>query len=88
MGKNDNTPYDDVFKTMVTDLPRITLKLINEMFRDTMSEKYTGNEPVEQLLVSMKEEIDSFVGDSPQFDDLTMLALQYYGAGQDKKGES
>ena len=49
MGKNDNTPYDDVFKTMVTDLPRITLKLINEMFRDTMSEKYTGNEPVEQL---------------------------------------
>ena len=47
-----------------------------------------GDESVEQLLLSMKEEIDAFVGDSPQFDDLTMLALQYHGAGRNKKGES
>ena len=47
-----------------------------------------SGESVEQLLVSMKEEIDAFVGDSPQFDDLTMLALQYYGVSGDKKGES
>ena len=38
-----------------------------------------GEEPVNELLVSMKHEVDVFVGDSPQFDDLTMLALQYYG---------
>ncbi len=40
-----------------------------------------GEEPVEKLLASMKEEIDDFVGNAPQFDDITMLALQYYGEG-------
>ena len=49
MNTISNTPYDDVFRTMVTDLPRITLKLINEMFRDMLPEKYSGNEKVEQL---------------------------------------
>ncbi|MCR5346870.1 MAG: SpoIIE family protein phosphatase [Fretibacterium sp.] len=38
-----------------------------------------GAEPVEEFIVSMKREIDGFVGDSSQFDDITMLALQYYG---------
>ena len=38
-------------------------------------------EPVEELLLSMKNEIDTFVGNAPQFDDITMLALQYYGKG-------
>ena len=38
-----------------------------------------ADEPVEQLLASMRIEIDGFVGNSPQFDDLTMLALQYNG---------
>ncbi len=38
-----------------------------------------GEEPVDELLVSMKREVDAFIGDSPQFDDLTMLALKYYG---------
>ncbi|MBQ9526824.1 MAG: SpoIIE family protein phosphatase [Fretibacterium sp.] len=40
-----------------------------------------GSEPVEELLVSMKHEIDTFAGNAPQFDDITMLALQYYGKG-------
>ena len=43
-------------------------------------------EPVEELLMSMKREVDAFVGDSPQFDDMTMLALKYYG--KEGKGES
>ncbi len=34
-----------------------------------------GNE----LLPAVKQAIDSFVGDAPQFDDITMLNLQYYG---------
>ena len=38
-----------------------------------------GTEPVEELLISMKHDIDAFAGDTPQFDDITMLALQYYG---------
>ena len=47
-----------------------------------------STETVEELLLSMKREVDAFVGDSPQFDDLTMLALKYYGADGSKKGES
>jgi sigma-B regulation protein RsbU (phosphoserine phosphatase) len=38
-----------------------------------------GLEPVERLLVSLKREVDAFAGGAPQFDDITMLALQYYG---------
>ncbi|MBR6499639.1 MAG: SpoIIE family protein phosphatase, partial [Clostridia bacterium] len=35
----------------------------------------------ESLLQTVKREIDSFVGDAPQFDDVTMLCLDYYGLG-------
>ena len=38
-----------------------------------------AEETVEELLPSMKREIDAFVGDAPQFDDITMLALHYGG---------
>ncbi|MBQ9566301.1 MAG: SpoIIE family protein phosphatase, partial [Synergistaceae bacterium] len=38
-----------------------------------------AGEPVEELPVSMKREIDAFVGDAPQFDDITMLTLRYWG---------
>ena len=38
-----------------------------------------GTEPVDELLASMKREVDAFVGDAPQFDDITMLALRYRG---------
>lgn len=47
------TPYDDVFRTMVNDLPRITLKLINEMFSASLPKKYTGDERVEPLANEM-----------------------------------
>ncbi len=33
----------------------------------------------EQLLENIKEEVDRFVGDAPQFDDLTMLIVKYHG---------
>lgn len=36
-------------------------------------------EGCEGLLHEMKEEIQSFVQEAPQFDDITMLALTYYG---------
>ncbi|MCR4818798.1 MAG: SpoIIE family protein phosphatase [Fretibacterium sp.] len=38
-----------------------------------------ADEPVEELLPSMRHEVDAFVGDAPQFDDITMLALRYFG---------
>ena len=34
----------------------------------------------EQLLAVVKEDVDRFVGDAPQFDDLTMLCVRYNGA--------
>ena len=41
---------------------------------DDHSAEQTG-----ELLASMKREVESFVKDAPQFDDITMLALHYYG---------
>ncbi|MCR5346200.1 MAG: SpoIIE family protein phosphatase [Fretibacterium sp.] len=37
------------------------------------------DETVIDLLTSMKREVDDFVGDAPQFDDITMLTLNYWG---------
>lgn len=36
-----------------------------------------------ELLRGVRAEIDEFVGDAPQFDDLTMLGLYYRGSGQE-----
>ena len=37
-----NTPYDDVFRTMLNDCSRLIIPVINEVF----SEQYTGEEEV------------------------------------------
>lgn len=37
------------------------------------------DEPVKNILVNMRKEIDDFVKEAPQFDDITMLGLQYFG---------
>lgn len=37
---------------------------------------HSDNSSLKQLFNGMKQEIDTFVGDAPQFDDLTMLALR------------
>ena len=39
------TPYDDVFRTMVTDCPFLLIPLINEVF----GENYTGDEEITLL---------------------------------------
>ena len=36
------------------------------------------NKSVESLLHSVKEDIDLFVGEAPQFDDITMIGFKYY----------
>ena len=33
--------------------------------------------PPDELLPLIKRDIDSFVGEAPQFDDITMLCLEY-----------
>ncbi len=35
--------------------------------------------PVDALITFVREDIDVFVGDAPQFDDITMLALTFFG---------
>ncbi len=35
--------------------------------------------PLSQLLAAVKADVDAFVGEAPQFDDITMLALRYRG---------
>ena len=39
----------------------------------------------EELLACVKSEINEFVGEAPQFDDITMMALQYFGGGKMKE---
>ena len=54
----------------------------NELFgADRMLDALNANiasTPAE-LLPAVKRSIDAFVGEAPQFDDITMLNLQYYG---------
>ena len=39
----------------------------------------------EEQLPAVKADIDSFVGDAPQFDDITMLGLYYRGTAGNSK---
>jgi len=36
-----------------------------------------GNAPIRDMLIFVKEQIDGFVGDAEQFDDITMLGIEY-----------
>ena len=38
--------------------------------------------PPETLLRTVRQDIDAFVGDAPQFDDITMLGFHYFGSGE------
>ena len=38
-------------------------------------------------LKAIRSDVDGFVGEAPQFDDLTMLCIQYRGTGRDMSGD-
>ena len=38
----DNTPYDDVFRTLLTDCTELMIPVVNEIFHT----KYTGKETI------------------------------------------
>ena len=44
--------------------------------------------PPEKLLQTVAQSIDSFVGDAPQFDDITMLSLHYIGHKKKQPGKA
>ena len=48
---------------------------------DRMLDALNGTEgmTVEEILRTLKKSVDDFTGDAPQFDDITMLSLRYYG---------
>ena len=45
----------------------------------------TINGSAEEILASMKRSVDEFTGDAPQFDDMTMLCVRYFGGGKMKE---
>ena len=47
----------------------------------------SGTEAPEALLPYLRGEIDAFVKDAPQFDDITMLVLLYHGQGRGTEGQ-
>ena len=49
----------------------------NDRLLDSLNIKADCN--TEELLTCVKSEIDNFVGDAPQFDDITMMAVKYCG---------
>ena len=38
-----------------------------------------GDIPMEEVCARVKAHVDAFVGDAPQFDDITMLGFRYMG---------
>ena len=49
----------------------------NQRLLEALNSNPTGSP--KQILTNVKEAIDAFVGDAPQFDDITMLAVRYLG---------
>ena len=55
----------------------------NELFGNDRLEAALNENPdapAAELLHTVKRHIDAFVGDAPQFDDITMLGVNYYGS--------
>lgn len=74
-------PGDSIF--VYTDGVTEATNAESELFgEDRMIEALNahGDEGHESLLPSVKDSIDEFVGDAPQFDDITMLFFEYIGA--------
>ena len=62
----------------VTEATDLNTELYGEERLYTVLEKYKDVTP-EELCDEVKKDVDAFVGEAPQFDDITMLALKYHG---------
>ncbi len=73
---------------LYTDGVTEATNLTNELFGEDRLISYLNSNKdakVTSLLESLKGEIDLFSGERDQFDDITMLAIDYYGANNLKK---
>ena len=65
----------------VTEATSTALELFGmERLEKSLNDHKTLNP--EDLLPAVKEDIDTFVGEAPQFDDITMLCLDYFGKAE------
>ena len=74
------TPGDIVFLYTdgVTEATNGEQKLYGEeRLRNTLNNGNFGN--MDELCKTVKEDVDAFVGEAPQFDDITMVAFRYLG---------
>ncbi len=78
-------PGDSIFVYTdgVTEATDKDNQLFGEQRLNEVLNKNAGLKPSE-LLPEVTKEIDAFVGEAPQFDDITMLGMVYYGNDRDK----
>lgn len=71
-------PGDKIFQYTdgVTEATDANNKLFGDARVDEALNKHADKD-VKGVIVGVKEEIDKFVGDAPQFDDITMLCLEF-----------
>jgi len=80
-------PGDRIF--VYTDGVPEAVNCRNEMFgTDRMLEALNRDPqaPLEDILLRMKEEMDAFVGEVDQFDDITMICFNYTGPAEESGG--
>ncbi|MFR7821101.1 SpoIIE family protein phosphatase [Candidatus Pseudoruminococcus sp.] len=76
-GEFELLPGDEIF--LYTDGVTEAINSDKEFYGDARLEKYLntlGDIEAEKICKNVKADIDSFVGDAPQFDDITMLCLK------------
>ncbi|MBR3423289.1 MAG: serine/threonine-protein phosphatase [Clostridia bacterium] len=79
------SPGDKIF--LYTDgVPEATDAENNLFGQQRMLDALNGaaDEAPEQILNNVRREVDAFVKDAEQFDDLTMLCIEYKGQGEEK----
>ena len=71
-------PGDKIFQYTdgVTEATNKDNKLYGQQRVNEILGRYSALPP-DELLPKIKEDIERFVGDAPQFDDITMLCLEY-----------
>ena len=75
-----------VYTDGVTEATDADLQLFGEERTVLALNKMPNGTPVE-ILQTVKQEIDTFVGDAFQFDDITMLCFEYHGMDAAETGE-
>ncbi len=81
------TPGDVLY--LYTDGVTEATNLNNELYgEDRLLQVLQTSADPQALCTQVKADVDAFQGDAPQFDDITMLALAYYGQEDQQKEDA